>query len=1408
MIEESTEKENVNIDAKKLASEQTALVPYLPKSKAPFKLNTLIPRNMAYEVQRALNKVVQRQGNLDNYVRDHLKYNTVEELWKGLAAEQVDSIALYLHQLGREQGLIIGDQTGVGKGRQAAGMIRHAILNGYLPVFFTRKPNLFTDLYRDLKNIGFDNIHPYIINTDSDGRIKDAEGHVVFTPSNSQEQYEELVVERKIATDSLEARAYFKALNKKLPDPEITPFITLSESVDYLPEGYDMILCTYSQIQAAHHYKRQWIRKLLEKGMEGSKKFKKVVFILDESHMAGGYDSIIGKWMRSVLKQTKCTGYLSATFAKYPEVMPLYAPKTAIQESTLSDFQLVYSMKRGGLALQEIVASNLAESGQLIVRQRSNEGINVFYHQLDQEPARSKNRDRVDQIVQVMNEIAVFQQKYITPYLEEMHQMAKTEGERIDTPPKSLGVNQSPYFSRVFNIIDQMLFALKVEEVARQAIKLLEQDKKVVIAFKSTMGAFLKDLNLVSGDVLNSHQLDFMRTLQKGLDSIFQYGYTDIDNVKTRELVPLEFLGKNAIQKYEEIKKSIWAQSSGMTISPIDELIQLIEKKKKPKSIGGHDGEHFRVAEVTGRNQRVVFQDDEAVVQTFKTDTEKFFRLFNSGEYDVLLINQTGSTGSSAHASVDFKDQRQRSMIIHQFELDINTEIQKRGRINRTGQVVKPEYHYITTDIPMEIRLMTMLKGKLKSLDANTTASQNTNKDALKSADFMNKYGDLVAFQWASENQHMMEKMGWPTYHKTWGGDRVRNPNYEGSIRQITGRAGLLSVDEQENLYNDLLQRYEYQVNWEKQQGTYDLETEFLQLDADIQGRFLNKEGKGGSTPFGKDAVRDETIINNYFRPMTKDELDQVILNTLEDRTPHQHRALFIKEVEDYYNDIIPKRRAKREQTLSDLKAELDELPQKDSHSEAEENEKIDYQRGQLESLIRLKTSQLDSYISELEKAKKVILEYAQIWAIGEVIKFDLWGKKDEAYGVFVGVEKGFGDNPYALSQITLKFVIAHSMRAVKYSLAHDQRIHINMIRTKSKELKPAEMQAALTDWNETIKNASQNREKRHILTENIVAVSDQIDTHNRLIKYNTKDGKIKTGILLKRTKDGEIPPTLAPISKMANRIEKMENDKLISDYRNRVRFKRNGVDLFQIRITKKANKTLFLDATLRSLIQKEEGQNPDVPAEFVQNAGDMTALLHLNQLEAFLKRLDDLGLQVITATRKLEDWEIENAEDWNNKNTVEAEHIYKLTQSYGQGSQPSTDFIRYEEPSTDFPFGRVIYGRPLTDKERFHFSLIPYYPEAEIPYQQWKTFLNQQPELKKEFLNTVQGLKEGDIPLAILTLGFFILNHPHEDGNPEFIFGEYDEVQLGRVAYEDTVGELTPLDLLHAQLKIELEHV
>lgn len=1385
-----------------LAAAEVALVEYLPKSKSP-KLNTLIPRNMAFEVQKALNAVVKKHGNIDNYVRDHLKYTTVEQLWKALAAEQIDAVALYLDQFEREQGIIVADQTGLGKGREAAAVIRHAILNGYLPIFFTKSNDLFTDMFRDLRNIGFADIHPFIINNDNDSRIKDAEGNVVFSPLSSNEQYELLVSERKVPTDSKESIDWHRAMGLPLPDISKHPTIVITKVLDHLPSLYDVIFCTYSQVQAAHPFKRQWLEKIVSGGVEGSRKYKRVVFVLDESHMAGGYDSIIGTWMRRVLPKAKCACFLSATFAKYPEVMPFYARKTALRETEMQDITFVEAMVRGGLALQEVVAANLAESGQLIRRQRSKAGIKVEYIELDSEPGRTRNRVRVNQIIKLMNYVVAFERDYIDPVLDRIHTKAYADGEHVKEKPKGLGVKQSPYFSRVFNIVDQMLFSLKVEAVAEQTVKLLNENKKVVICFKSTMGTFLKDLDLVSGDIIEQDQLDFAVTLVKGLDSVFYYNYTDIEGNKTRMQLSLADLSPAGQRRYEEIKQAMLDETTGLTISPIDQLISIIENTKKDKDLGGHKDPSFRVAEVTGRNQRVKFENGQAIVSAFRSDNEKFFRLFNSGHYDVLLINQSGSTGSSAHASVDFKDQRVRAMIIHQFELDINIEMQKWGRIDRTGQVVLPQYYYITTDIPAERRLMVMLKSKLKSLDANTTGSQKTNEDFLQSIDFLNKYGDRAAWDWVSENPDLVERMGWPTYHREKG-EYVRNENKDGAIRQVTGRAGLLNVEEQDMLYNTLLNRYEAVVRWEKQRGTYDLETEFLKLDADIKKKFIYRQGKGGRTPFGKDTLREETIINNPTRPFTKDQIDNLLIEELSGEKPKQLQMKLIEEINLDFPRLIEQRKERKMETVTKLQAELDELPEPDVGATDEERKKNEKLRLKTQDLIQVKTTEVNSVVKGMEDFKKDLIRVIGYFEVGQVLKLPADGTLF-SWGIFlgIGIAKG-GKNPYSPSGINLKFAVADSRKVLEFDLTPEQRPWISHIVEKSKEITPEEVLIVNRDWNELIKDAAKRREWRHILTENIVGAADEIGTYSKLIKYNTKEGTIKNGILLSRNfqKDGEELYSLLPINGALQYLKSLGKDQLFVDHKDRVRFVRQDDATFSIAIPKKGNFQLYTDEVLRSLLERKNDQSEDELPDFVQNAGDMTGNLHIENLEQFLERLKTFGLKYMAKAIELKELEKENEEE---RREVAVLYKYKLSRPYGQGSNPTICFVAYEEPSNEYRFGIVTYDRPLTDKEKYNYSLIPIYSNSEQPYKAWKTAV-EKTALKEELNDVVAKARSQPKLDAILTLGYFIANNPHEDGNHEFVFGDFDEEALGRVAYDDLIGDLSEIEKLIYQLKIELE--
>ena len=112
----------------------------------------MIPEQLSEETAFALRKLQEAlNGDIAGYVANRLNLSP-EELSFALAAEQIEGIALAIYNIeARSQSVIIGDQTGIGKGRQAAAMIRYGMLAGYLPIFLTDRYTLFSDMYRDCK---------------------------------------------------------------------------------------------------------------------------------------------------------------------------------------------------------------------------------------------------------------------------------------------------------------------------------------------------------------------------------------------------------------------------------------------------------------------------------------------------------------------------------------------------------------------------------------------------------------------------------------------------------------------------------------------------------------------------------------------------------------------------------------------------------------------------------------------------------------------------------------------------------------------------------------------------------------------------------------------------------------------------------------------------------------------------------------------------------------------------------------------------------------------------------------------------------------------------------------------------------------------------------------------------------
>lgn len=1046
--------------------------PYMPTSDSCNTLDVYTPDSMDFEIHQAAARIKKAVGSFDVYVREKLGYKSDIALCKSLASEQIDGVAMAIYNIEQKsQGIIIGDQTGIGKGRQAAAMIRYGVEQGLKPIFISEKPNLFSDIYRDLEDIGSSNLKPFIVNRkETKTVVKDKSGNIVHVPEKSVQ-------------------------DKFFADPR-----ALASS------DYDFVMATYSQFNK---------NKVLDNGqLETDTKGRFLLtaagdnlIILDESHNAGG-SSNTGSFFQEVLTRTKGVVFLSATFAKRPDNMPLYAMKTAMTDANMTKPDLVEAITKGGVALQEVLASQLVNEGQMIRRERTFEGINVNYLTLDD--LAPEHKAISDNVTSVIREIIGFQTNHIKPHVDDLDTIAAGEGSEVDIRggTDGAGVDNMPYFSKVFNVINQMLFSIKANSVAERAILRLKQGKKPVIAFASTMESFVDDMGAAKGDTIPT---DFSLVLKKGLESVMKITTTDEVGEKTFEAIDLHDLDSEAQSKHLEIIRSIEKMSTGITISPIDWI------KKKIEDAG------FKVAEVTGRKSEIQLNKTGTMgvlMARKKLATNDAFRMFNDNEVDVLMINQSGSTGASAHAvptpKVPKEMVKPRVMIILQAELDINREVQKRGRINRTGQIFKPEYDYMTSAIPAEQRLMMMLQKKLKSLDANTTSNQKQNKKMIDIEDFLNKYGDQVVFDHMTENIDWHDLLGNPLKSHQSEDTSPATGNMDGAAHKVSGRVAVLSSDMQEQFYKDISERYNSLVNYLKQTDEYDLEVEALDLNAETKKRQVVKVGKNASSVFGADSYLETVEANVLKKPYSETELKNLVQAELSGMTPEEYSSDQVNQMMSFLNEKKFKSEKNIFARFSKQRADITNRKKvKDAKTEDAAKALIREFEDKIDEAERVAIKESNNRFENIIDMFNTMMEFFKPSMSLRIPAKSFDGSTGSKKGVFIGWDiDPKRDNPYAPSAVRARIAFADSTKYIAYPLSGDTGNDVRSIIGESSSLNMWRLDTRhYEQWSALVSEGSNDRSTRFIVTGNLLQAFT--DYQGKLVSYTTIDEKIVKGILM-----------------------------------------------------------------------------------------------------------------------------------------------------------------------------------------------------------------------------------------------------------------------------------------------------
>ena len=1114
--------------------------PYLPASESCVILNTQVPDSMEFEAHSAANRIKKAVGgSMDGFVRERLDFDSEVALCKALSAEQIDAVGMAIYNIeARKQGMIIGDQTGIGKGRVAASMIRYGVLHGYKPIFLTEKANLFSDIYRDLLAIGAGELVPFIVNSRaSKTDIKDENGNIIHQALPPTEQ---------------------KAV---IGDKRI-------------PGRYDFVIATYSQFNSPE--------KKPEKPAFLHAIAKNNLIVMDESHNSSG-SSNTGEFLQSVIAKASGVTFLSATFAKRPDNMPVYAMKTAISETNMTRDDLIEAIQKGGVALQEILASQLVAEGQMIRRERSFEGIEVNYITMTDKA--QEHRAIADNITELLREIIAFQTTYVDELVEELDDIATAEGKEVEIREgtSQAGVDNIPYFSKVFNVINQMLFSLKAEAVANKAIERLHEGKKPVIAFASTMGSFIEQMEnenglpVADGDIIKT---DFSEVLQRGLDGILRYTETDINGKKSYKKFEVTDLPPEAQMKYHDISEHIKQVSTGITISPIDVILQ------KLKQAG------YTVAEVTGRKYELQLnaKTGMGLLQSRKkVNTNDAFREFNNNETDVLMINQSGSTGASAHAiptdKVSKPQVKQRVMIVLQAELNINTEVQKRGRINRTGQVHKPVFDYMISAIPAEQRLMMMLQKKLKSLDANTTSNQKQSTSILDVPDFLNKYGDRVVAEYLKENEEVNKLIGDPLGLRYNG----ESPELEGASHKVSGRVAVLSVNMQKDFYDEIATRYDEFVEYLKQTGDYDLEVEALDLEAETLQQRTIKAGKGGESAFGDDSILETVNANVLKKPFTSSELDNLVKEALQGKEAQTLQEQLTEKFGAFTESKLLEEIQKQEEKYNELIAGIPQ--EKKLLRILEKRGESDYLQAQSERKEELEGARQKA-ITKIENQFKNRKDYLErifrFFHIGKKIKYPV-ETFDEGSVSLLAVSLGFiidekKKNPYVPSSVRLRLAIAGSQKYVAIPASYTK--DINAIIGVSSGIGNQNIADTLKEWETSIQANSTDRTVRHIITGNLLQAFS--DFKGKLVSYTTKDKQTLKGILMPehwQPEEAIKDRVIVPVIKAQMFIRSLSTGNMINTTDGISIFRQPDSYKIVVPSSKKRGGNIFLDEDILKLV-------------------------------------------------------------------------------------------------------------------------------------------------------------------------------------------------------------------------------
>ncbi|TAL65754.1 MAG: hypothetical protein EPN79_11280 [Burkholderiaceae bacterium] len=346
------------IDVERAAQEGRVQRPYIAFSRVG-EARSMVPSNMQAPLQATMTRIESMYGQVDELVAREMGWGA-KALAERLSPEQIDGLAMIMVRQLEGFASVLADETGIGKGRQLAALMAWALRRGQQVFLVTDRANLFSDMARDLKDIGeWDRVRAMILNND---------GEITWEPGPGQEP---VVLAQPFGAPRTKAM--------------VEDGTTLAQA------GLNTCFLTYSQITGIDSHKAQWVKNQLGNAL----------IVFDESHVAAGSDSQIASHVAEMSRLAKGCQFASATWSKSEENLHIY--QRALPES-VNVASLSAAIKKGGESFSEVLSSMLASEGALIRREHDLSKLEVRVH--TDESRRAQNESVSDAVAKALGAAA------------------------------------------------------------------------------------------------------------------------------------------------------------------------------------------------------------------------------------------------------------------------------------------------------------------------------------------------------------------------------------------------------------------------------------------------------------------------------------------------------------------------------------------------------------------------------------------------------------------------------------------------------------------------------------------------------------------------------------------------------------------------------------------------------------------------------------------------------------------------------------------------------------------------------------------------------------------------------------------------------------------------------------------